>query len=280
MPCESAAAGLVALGAMRRRLAAGDANDSHAHFQRIERLASENGIETYLRHNSMQGRFRLEGKDPKGLVWARRIQTSSGKNGAPRTVIFPSTANAWRFDGEAPMQSVQGGALPFGSFYAQLLENGNPPVQANLSTSDSSVCLAGRIAGESVTKCSLDSILFQSHNQTVTLSRLLTIQGWSPGTISRVTFFNSRTCQIDRSTGCTGVVIADGDGAFLKVIEASEFRHSDVIGVFHRVVERDRLEAIGVKIAELAQWYKPEEELIKRLPPAPRGITISILKRR
>ena len=44
MPCESAAAGLVALGAMRRRLAVDDANDSLAHFQRIERLAGHKEV--------------------------------------------------------------------------------------------------------------------------------------------------------------------------------------------------------------------------------------------
>jgi hypothetical protein len=280
MPCESAAAGLVALGAMRRRLGLNDANDSHAHFQRIERLAGQKEIGTFLRHNSLPGLFRLEGRDSKGFVWVRRVKTPWGKNGALRTVILPAHANTWRFDGEAPMQNAQGSGLPYGSFYEQLIEERFPPIQANLATSDSGICLAGRIAGESVSKNILDSIIFQSHDQTVTLPNLLTIQRWSPGTISRVTFFNARTGQIDRSTGCTRLVIADGDGAFLKVIEAAEFRHSNVIGVVHRVLERDRLEAIGIKIAELAQWYAPDDELLKELPPAPSGITISMLKRR
>jgi hypothetical protein len=39
MPCDSAAAGLIALGAMRRRLELDDANDLTAHFQRIRALA-------------------------------------------------------------------------------------------------------------------------------------------------------------------------------------------------------------------------------------------------
>jgi hypothetical protein len=279
MPCESAAAGLVVLGAMRRRLAVHDANDSLAHFQRIERLAGHKEVQTFLRHDTYLGRFRLESKDPRGFVWVRREQTSSGKNSL-RTIILPSHANAWRFDGEAPIQNVLGIELPYGSFYGQLMQDGFPPIQANLATSDSGICLAGRVAGESVSKNILDSILFQSHDQAVPLPNLLTIQRWSPGTISRVTFFNTRTGQIDRSTGCTRIVIADGDGAFLKVIEAADFRHSNVIGVVHRVLERDRLEALGIKIAELAQWYAPDSELLKELPPSPGGITISMLKRR
>src|ERR1700693_5478176 len=36
MPCESAGAGLVTLGAIRRRLTLDDANDALSHFERIE----------------------------------------------------------------------------------------------------------------------------------------------------------------------------------------------------------------------------------------------------
>src|SRR5262245_43197412 len=99
MPCESAGAGLVTLGAIRHRLALHDANDSLSHFERIERLASRRDTETYLRHNSIRGRFRLEGKDLRG-VWARREQGGttdrSGQSGSPRVVILPSNANQWR----------------------------------------------------------------------------------------------------------------------------------------------------------------------------------------
>jgi hypothetical protein len=280
MPCESAAAGLIALGAMRRRLALDDANDSFSHFQRIERLADMKEGETFLRHNTLKGRFALESRDPRGFVWVRGAHTASGKNGPLRTVILPSHSNEWRFDGEAPIQNIEGTGLPDGSFYGELIQGALPAIQSNLGTSDSGICLAGRVAGESVSKNILDSIRFQSHDRVAALPNLLTVQRWSPGTISRTTFFNTRTGQIDRSTGCTRVVVADGDGAFLRVIEAAEFRHSNVVGVVHRVLERDRLESIGIKIAELAQWYAPDNDLLNQLPPAPGGITISTLKRR
>ncbi|MBZ5680234.1 MAG: hypothetical protein LAO24_09030 [Acidobacteriia bacterium] len=280
MPCESPAAGLVALGAMRRRLALVDANDSLSHFQRMERLADQRECETFLRHDTFRGRFRLESKDPRGFVWVRGAHTASARNGPLRTVIFPSHANEWRFDGEAPMQNIQGTGLPYASFYGEMIQGAQAPMQSNLSKSDSGICLAGRVSGESVSKGILDSIRFQIQDQVVALPNLLTIQRWSPGTISRVTFFNTRTGQIDRSTGCTRVVVTDGDGAFLKVIEATEFRDSTIVGVVHRVLERDRLESIGVKIAELAQWYAPDNDLLNQLPQAPGGITISALKRR
>ena len=55
MPCESAAAGLVVLGAMRRRLSIEGANDSDSHFQRIEQLAQQNGVETFFVIQATEG---------------------------------------------------------------------------------------------------------------------------------------------------------------------------------------------------------------------------------
>jgi len=85
----------------------------------------------------------------------------------------------------------------------------------------------------------LAALRFESHGHIADLGQLLTVHRWSPDTVSRVTFFNSRTSQLDRSAGATDLVVADGDLAFLKVLEAPEFRHSDVVGVIHRAVERD-----------------------------------------
>ena len=59
MPCDSAGAGLLALGAMRRRLALADANDLQSHFQRIERLAIQGAVQTVLRHEKDRGRSSL-----------------------------------------------------------------------------------------------------------------------------------------------------------------------------------------------------------------------------
>jgi hypothetical protein len=93
-------------------------------------------------------------------------------------------------------------------------------------------------------------------------------------------FFNTRTGQFDRQSGLPNLVVVDGDAAFLKVINADEFRNSDVVGVIHRAVERDRLEAVGNMVAELAQWYVPEPERVETIPGVPRGISLSTLRRR
>ena len=177
------------------------------------------------------------------------------------------------------MQAVQGAELPYGRFYERFIEGAAAPVASNLTTSDGGICLAGRVAGESVSRSIFSAIRFESHGQIADLAGLLTVHRWSPGTISRVKFFNSRTGQLDRSTGTTRVVVADGDAGFLKALEATEFRQSHVVGVVHRAVERDRLESIGIKIADLAQWYAPDTEILNRIPRAPIGITVSALRR-
>jgi len=71
MPCESAAAGLVALGAMRRRLTVDGANDSISHYQRIGDWQRAMMPRRFLRHHKYKGRFRLENKDRSGLIWVR-----------------------------------------------------------------------------------------------------------------------------------------------------------------------------------------------------------------
>lgn len=71
MPCDSAASGLIALGAMRRRFTIAGANDSIAHYQRIVRLAAGRDRNTFIRHRDYRGRFSIESTDAHGFVWVR-----------------------------------------------------------------------------------------------------------------------------------------------------------------------------------------------------------------
>lgn len=284
MPCESAGAGLLTLGAIRYRLTLADANDALSHFERIERLAARQDGETFLRHQSMKGRFRLDGKDQRGFVWARQEQRGgadrSAQSGPPRIAIHAGNAAAWRLEKEAPAETVRGAGLPHRRFYEELIDGAAAPLELNLARSDSATCLAGRVAGESVSRAALSAIRLECGDCVANLAELLTVHHWSPDTVSRVTFFNSRTRQLDRNTGFTSLVVADGDSAFLRVIDAPEFTQSDVVGVIHRTVERDRLESIGTKLANLSQWYVTDAKMFERISPAPPGITISALQRR
>ena len=283
MPCESTGAGLVTLGAIRYRLTLAEANDALSHFERIQALAVRQDNETCLRHQSMKGRFRLDGKDQRGLVWARQQQTTAADrftgNGPPRVAIHAGNANEWRLEEEAPAETVRGSGLPYRRFYEELIEGAALPLESNLARSDSAICFAGRLTGESASRSALSAIRLECHDHVADLAELLTVHRWSPDTVSRVTFLNSRTRQLDRNTGITSLVVADGDSAFLRAIDAREFRQSDVVGVIHRTVERERLESIGTRLADLSQWYVPDGKTLNPIPP-PRGITVSVLQGR
>jgi hypothetical protein len=279
MPCDSAGAGLVALGAMRHRLEINGANDLGAHYQRIESLARSGDTRARLLNRNpprkLRGPYVVDGQYSAGMVWVKMVSSPD-----TRMTVSLTTAINWQFEAEAPVQVLCGDQIPYGQHYAELIEGGNAVDAANLMQSDSGVCLASRVTGGNSTRSALMTIRFKADGRVGDLSELLAVQDWSLGMISRVSFFNSRTEQLDRSTSQPRLVIADGDAAFLKVLERDEFQQSDVVGVMHRTVERDRLETLGERLAGLDQWYERDVEFLRGLPPSPHGIGVLLLRRR
>lgn len=270
MPSDSAAAGLVTLGAMRRCLELDDANDTSLHYEKLLRLARERPREVTLRHATLPGVWAFDGFNSSGHPMVKRLHQ---RRNIPR-----DTALSWRVHGEPPVVLIPGRQVPNAQLYTHLVTRGGEIRSSNLSESYSQVCLAGRGTGEVPTKGSMDAIRFRENGAEADLSQLLTVQSWMPGTISRVMFYNSRTEAFDRQSGKPQVVIADGDTSFLKVIDGTDFLESDVVGVVHRTMERHRLEAVGTKLENLRQWY--DHSVLEGLSETPRGIGISVLKRR
>jgi len=264
---------------MRRRLEMDDANDLTAHFQRIRALALRSGDDvTKLRFRSDRKRYVVDKIGKIGdmeVVWVERIPPTM----STRWSISLSTALEWRFDGEAPVQVISGDQVLYERHYSELVPQGGAIKSSNLTRSDSGICLAGRVAGGNSTRTALAAIRYKANGYVADLSQLLTVHNWSPGTISRVSFFNCRTGQLDRSTRRPRLVVVDGDTSFLKVTEREEFQQSDIVGIMHRTLERDRLEAVGEKLANLDQWYERDTQLLRSLPQPPRGIGISLFKR-
>lgn len=275
MPSDSAAAGLIALGVMRRCLESEDANDTSSHYEKLLVLAKERTEGVMLRSNEWNGIFAFDGIDRDGVPWVKQIKSKTRR----RINISRSSALNWRIDGEPPVVLMSGQQVPHAQLYAHLVTRGSEIRLSNLSESYSQVCLAGRGTGEVPTKGSMETIRFREDGVEADLSQLLTVQSWMPGTISRVIFYNSRTEAFDRQSGKPQVVIADGDTSFLKVIDMTDFLESDVIGVIHRTMERARLEAVGTKMENLRQWYGLDGSILDRLPRRPLGIGISVLRR-
>jgi hypothetical protein len=84
---------------------------------------------------------------------------------------------------------------------------------------------------------------------------------------------------MDRRAASPNLVIADGDSAFLRAFDHSEFQRADILGVVHRALDRDRLEAVGTKMLP-SQWFEPDTDRLCELPPKPKGVSIVILKSR
>ncbi|MDR4485053.1 MAG: hypothetical protein R3B95_17915 [Nitrospirales bacterium] len=300
MPCDSAAAGLIALGALIRDLENSIANDGDGHYDSMLRYARQ-----YLeccRDCTMRCWPEIKGcgcaAEARGLVRDKRgklHQIVAIKEGAkwyeqaivcfdPRKdatrCILRQSATDWRIDGEPPPQMVTKPetALP-GEAYVRIVKEAKV-VSDNLCKTFSGLCLAGRVTGETASRKQYAAIRFKSEEGEYDLPNLLTVHGWSPSKIlSRMTFFNARTGLLDRRSCEPALVVADGAECFLKILAGADFQRSDVIGVIHRIIERDQLEDVGNRMIGLRQWYVEDSELLAQLRDQPCGISVSILSR-
>jgi hypothetical protein len=279
MPCDSSAAGLVALGVIRRFLADPDANDIGLHLQRIR--TEKNKI--LLHRTYPRCKFRYSGTikyndcDIDMIVQIKNIRsyTSPGPqriNFNPRDVCF---------QGEPFLEVTDGNELPNSSIYRELVSEGGDILETNLRKTHSGVCLAGRNLGEKATCDIMSNIQFRFGDTSAGLDQLLSVHKWISGEkISRLSFFNSRTRNIDRKVVPSSLVIADGDGAFFTVLGDDLFKQSDIIAIIDRTLERDRLERISDKMASQSQWYVRVETIPEDFPLIPAGISIAIWSRR
>jgi len=274
MPCDSAAAGLVTLGAMIRFLERPEANDFSQHLQRIRN--EKNRILIYRKYPNWT--FRYDGSDG-GYDMIMQIKKSGNKCSRPplRTIFhFKDVC----FQGEPFIEDLIENELPYSTIYSALVSNNLNILEDNLRKTDSSACLAGRVMGERKTRDSLSKIHFTCGAMTASLDQLITVHNWSQENISRVSFFNTRIKKIDRYTAPPRLVVTDGDSAFLTVLDDKKlFGQSDIIAVIDRTLERDRLETITEKLQSISQWYVREDNQPGNVP-LPIGMSLAIWKAR
>lgn len=275
MPADSAASGLITLGLMRKCLESGDAHDVAAHYQRLLRLARARDARVVLCHVQRPGWYVFDGFSAADEPMVLKLRDPNRQ----RVNIHPSTAANWYVDGEAPAAIQEGNQVPYGPIYSQLVKTDGAILPANLIRSHSDVCLAGRAAGGAQTERWIANIRFRENELEAELSKLLLIQDWMPGTISRVRFFNARTRTFDREAGNPQVVVADGDASLLQILASRDFDECEVIGVVHRTMDREKLEGVGNRLSSLRQWYRQDHSLLGELGDIPRGVTISVLQR-
>jgi hypothetical protein len=279
MPCDSAAAGLFTLGAMIRDLGNPRANSVDEHYDALLGYA-----QLFLEHHPAGVTGRLRSALNPHEIYQITNETDFGKRQLAftrRGVIYrpnPQFAIDWYIDGEPPPQwNNDEGHLPREPYRQIIAEAEILP--DNLGKSYSGLCLAGRATGEASSREICSSIRFRSQTGDRGLEELLTVYSWSACNISRVSFFNTFTERLDRNSAPPSLVVVDGDVPFLKAIGRVQFQQSDIVGVIHRAIERDKLEAVGSRIFP-NQWYTEDPEMLRELPPVPRGISILILRRR
>lgn len=305
MPCDSAAAGLITLGSLIRDLGNPKANNIEGHYAGLLRYATQ-----YIRYCRVC-RIRCVpdvagcgyAAEASGLIRHRASGSNSRKGRKKLFTISERTIEENRLILSRPDEGnltwwpdlngicdlqIDGEPFPENRFtegqlsadpYRHLVDDASF-ISENLQRSYSGLCLAGRSTGEDATKHICAGIRFDILGRQIGLDELLTIQGWSrSASISRVAFFNSRTEKFDRNVLSPALVVADGDMAFRAVIANREFQRSDVIGVIHRTLQRERLEAVGNQIQSMRQWYTDDIELVTHLAEPPRGISIAALRK-
>jgi hypothetical protein len=296
MPCDSAAAGLISLGALIGDLCNPNANDEVSHFTDLTRFTQQytascrsckircepsvKGCGYFERASGV-----VRHKDGHRYRVAETIDDPrcgpaiSCVSESETRYLMSAYAKDWRIDGQPAITVDKRAASISGDPYSCIVA-GAVPRQENLSKAFSGLCLAGRSRGESSSRDGLATVRFGCDNEQYELADLLTVDGWSTAPVSRICFYNSRTGRFDRYGCAPSLVVADGDSSLLRVLDERRFQNADVIGVLERTLERDRLESIGTRVTELRRWYVEDLDSLRALGTSPRGISMTILNRR
>ena len=294
MPCDSPAAGLIALGAMVRDLGDPLANDVDAHSKRLLNYARQ-----YLEHCKLctiqcypdqkqcgytkQATGRLRSPLLRGTVRiSDQTDFDAGElkwlQGDSLVTRNRDHLKDYNIEDEPPCEWNDAiGELSRGPY--ESLFRDAAIIGENLRRSYGGLCLAGRGLGQSATRSAYEQVHIGEAGCEYSLSQMLAISEWSDCRISRLVYFNSRTRQMNRRAVSPNLVIADGDSAFLRAFDHVDFQSADLLGVVHRTLDRERLEAIGTKM-QPNQWFAPDTDRLCALPPKPKGVSIIVLKSR
>lgn len=294
-PCDTPAAGLVALGVVLRDLAREAATDEAGHVAAIRAWATQ-----YLAHcRSCHYRCRPQAARCGFEIEASGIIHSPPRRGKKRA----TTLHVHSFNDDdlvlADTHGCRDFYSPTDSRYMELRPEGWPQIATpenrpriaghafaqlkptwtaiavNLERSYSGACFVGRRTGKDATKEVLDRAGFVLGGLQYPLSAMLTIADWGDDSVSRLRYVNTRggACHFDRAGPNPEIAIVDGAAELSVALRCPQLRETSLIAVISRDTAPDKLECgaqslheVGDRYADVAPGY---------FEPAPPGISLS-----
>jgi len=297
MPCESPSAGLVALGALIGDLGKEDANDVDAHFEKIASYGKQylgsckectNVCYPEIKNCGYQKHSTGELRSPslsrekvkitnvlkESIQWSKKTKRRDGEQKYAIVTASREKIKKYHIKDEPPVLWAESMKKLPHHIYNELL-TGTSFLTKNLSMTYSGLCFAGRVGGEKASLEICSSVKMRYGHEDFLLSEVMTISGWTKETVSRMSYFNTRTMNLDRKVGCPHLVVADGASAFHKAIDYPEFRDSNILAVIKRTDTRTNHDLVNLKLASIGQWYALDTNILEGLITIPKGVTMT-----
>lgn len=255
MPCDSEAAGLITLGALRRDLESATANHVDTHFDlllkscheraraRIHSEASKEEAGWDVRHVVDDTRWRFVDYDNEldaivledarhRPVIRRKGKNIPNQNGACSRYLLRSHAAEWQLRDFLLSQMAPGEKGLEMSDYIDLPGCTGPIEEANLRRSYEGLVLVGSgAARDTYYMQKFYTTGFAKADRKLPLGNLLTLHHDERKIIQRLRFINAHS-QHNKAVYPAKLVVADGIPAFLSAEKL--FSNSDIIGVCNR----------------------------------------------
>ncbi|AZD79035.1 hypothetical protein [Pseudomonas chlororaphis] len=301
MPLESEAAGLIALGALRRDLERTTANHVDTYFDFLLQACGKRMALNMLREDSSgdflwdvrnavddtRWRFVAYDDDLTAIVLEdathRSVIKCKGKsipnpNGACRCYIMRDNAIDWQLrDCPLPQISLDGKTLD-PSAYIDLPGCVGSILEANLCRSYDGLVLVGQgAARESAYMQKFYAAGFRRVDHLLPLGDLLTLHHNEQKYIRRLRFFNERALQSETIPPAC-LIVADGISALLCADK--QFPDSDIIGVCNRDAPVEAILQLKGWLNNIARYYIDADTSYCLVGEAPAGMLLRVLQRR
>jgi len=302
MPCESPSAGLVALGALIGDLGKEDANDVDAHFEKIASYGKQylgsckectNICYPEIQNCGHQKHSTGELRSPflnrekvkitnvlkDSIQWSKKTNRRNGEQKYAIVTANREKIKKYHIEDEPPVLWAESMKKLPHHLYNELI-TGTSFLTKNLSSTYSGLCFAGRVGGEKASFEICSSVKLRYGHEEFLLSEVMSISAWTKETVSRMSYFNTRTMDLDRKVGFPHLIVADGSSAFHKAIDYPEFRDSHILAVIKRTDTRTNHDLVSLKLASIGQWYALDNNILEGLITLPKGITMTNLQRK